>query len=633
MKRVIFVEHPDDCSAAEEAFGGESEQPLLIDCNSGVELGALPPGWKIKSELDYYNQIDLKSLSHVPQKDLRQYFDAPEIAEFFSMPPYSLTGLFVYEFGRALATAYKFTDLLRVIFQRETCDEFVAIESPVRRATRLRFDADDKFLGLLAPAVMESLKDSQPTLRLSILKTSPKTVQISKKNKGERFRPFLSQVLRSSFQIFQRIINFSFQITSRKRARIFFKGAPRLMFELMKKLKQDGKYSPVYYQPEFAPRLFFKLLAGGFEYKNLSRMETQDNIWMRKKNEFYAALERRGFFYYRGVNLLPVLRGKFDFLFETLLPKMAAELRTAERFLRHEKPAALIVDEENSVSSQCLLLASEKLSIPTFEYQHGAIYHYDLQNGLAKRYLLWGEFFKEKMNRELHMPRERMSVVGPLHLASLVSAVPEEETARKRGRLLKKISASAASGFILYATHSFNKGSRGGLHRVHMTYREVTALLTCLLESVSQTPEKHLVIKLHHEDKNVSFYRNFIESFGKGIRYSVIQNLPIHELIRCCDFIIAPPSTTVLEAILLGKPVLLTDFEEKRAVFPFAEWGAVSYARNPDEFARLYQELINSPQEIVAGQTAGRERILRDFADMQNALSGNAFLTAIGECV
>ncbi len=633
MKRIVLVEDSADCRVVGQALAGESDGLLVIHCNAGVDLGPLPGSWQLKSESDYYDRVDLQSLNTLPHRDLQGWLNLPEISVLFSEPPASLTSLFAYELGRAMGTAYKFADLLRAIIENETPDELVAVEWPASPASRLRFGAQDKFIGRLVPAVLESLNKEFSSLHLRILKPVLSAEELSNlRPRAGHLKRYPDFVLRAGLKKIQQALNALCRYRAGKRPRVMFKGAPRLVFGLMDRLKQDGQFNPVYYQPEIAPRLFFTLMRRGVEYKNLGvAAEPQTADWAARKKEFYAVAERQRLFSYRGVNLVPMLREKFDYLFDSLLAQMAAELRLAACFLEKEKPAAFIVDEENSVSSQCLLLAARNLSVATMEYQHGAIYHYQLQSRLAQRYLLWGDFFKDKLNRELQIPVEKIRVVGPVHLAPFCRKSEPARLDRQKSVLCKKLGISPDAGFILYATHSFNKGSRGGLHNVHMSRCEITDLLTCILKSISQTPEKHLVIKLHHEDHNVSFYREFMNSSGRGTRYSVVQSLSIYDLIRACDFLITPPSTTVLEAILMDKPVLLADFGAKRAVFPFGEWGAVSYARDAKEFARHYRELSLHPQEALKNQAAGREKILNDFVGMPQAISGEAFLSAMKE--
>lgn len=617
MKKIFFIENQNDFETV-RAFiktdtPGDSKK-IVINCNSGFKLNVQNDAtFEYREEGDYDGKIDKKELNFTPQNDLRKWFNDIELKKIFKISSYDLSSIFLYELTRGLTTSYKFADLLCAVIRNEVPDEVFTV--PEKKPTHnIRFTKNDKLIPALIDPVLESMKAEFPQIQSvkisSFITEEPKPLAFSLKS-------MFSSSVRFILEKIQIFINFKLNKTGNSRL-ILFKGAPRLIFPLMDKLKGNN-FKIAYFQYRIAPRLLKSLFNKKAQFWTLPKENSArfKPFWIEKKHIFDAVIENRKMFFYHDVNLRPLLADKFDFLFMELLPKLQDELGRVENLLKMKKPAAIILDEENSNSSMCLILTAQALGIPTLEYQHGAIYHYHLQNKAVDRYLLWGEFFNKKLQRELSVAAEKITVVGPIHLTSVVhstSHAPRWQKARPDDRL------------ILYTTHSFNKGSRGGLHNVHMTRNEAETILNAICKEMIQTPQTYLIVKLHPEDKNMAFYTEFLRSFSPSIRFTVVRDLSVYDLIHSADFLISPPSTTVLEAIILNKPVLLVDFEKKRSIFPFAEWQAVLSASNDEEFHFYFQELVKKPFEILKNQKEGRDKILQDYISWDEAKSASSFV-------
>jgi glycosyltransferase involved in cell wall biosynthesis len=75
----------------------------------------------------------------------------------------------------------------------------------------------------------------------------------------------------------------------------------------------------------------------------------------------------------------------------------------------------------------------------------------------------------------------------------------------------------------------------------------------------------------------------------------VVLNHPIEELFLVCDVFLAVATTTLLEAIILGKPVIVIQVSEKinRDVFSLVESGAAIGAKF-EELAEKVLEVLNN---------------------------------------
>ena len=103
----------------------------------------------------------------------------------------------------------------------------------------------------------------------------------------------------------------------------------------------------------------------------------------------------------------------------------------------------------------------------------------------------------------------------------------------------------------------------------------------------------HIVIKLHPGDRSNQAFHLLKDIYDiKNI--SILFKYDITNLIVACDCMIAEESTTVIEALLLDKPVICVNFEEKQFAVPFFEYEAVYKATNENELKTLLKQILNN---------------------------------------
>jgi CDP-glycerol glycerophosphotransferase (TagB/SpsB family) len=121
--------------------------------------------------------------------------------------------------------------------------------------------------------------------------------------------------------------------------------------------------------------------------------------------------------------------------------------------------------------------------------------------------------------------------------------------------------------------------------------------------------EVKIAVKFHpRHGRHV--YQSFCESrrekFGALMSFS--RNL--HELYIAADICISGYSTTVLEAMLYGKPSIVFDRYYKKEVIPYVGMGAAVGASDAGEMASAIGELINDPDAHLRLK-ANHERFIR----------------------
>ena len=129
-----------------------------------------------------------------------------------------------------------------------------------------------------------------------------------------------------------------------------------------------------------------------------------------------------------------------------------------------------------------------------------------------------------------------------------------------------------------------------------------------IIEAVEELPQCQLVIKTHPKE-SLSDYRTILNNLGKGTIPLLKDEYPIAELLFACDLLMTVSSTTALEAIILGKPVVTVNIVKALVVFPYVETGAAIGVSQKYELAPAIKKALYDPQ-YRQELARGRERLL-----------------------
>ena len=99
----------------------------------------------------------------------------------------------------------------------------------------------------------------------------------------------------------------------------------------------------------------------------------------------------------------------------------------------------------------------------------------------------------------------------------------------------------------------------------------------------------HLVIKIHPIE-NLEDYRKILAS--REIRVTLKKEIDLFDIINISDVIISSYSTTVLEACVLGKPVIILNIFGDPEYLPYVELGLATGVYNLERLADTVQAFL-----------------------------------------
>lgn len=212
--------------------------------------------------------------------------------------------------------------------------------------------------------------------------------------------------------------------------------------------------------------------------------------------------------------------------------------------------------------------------------------------------------------------RERILVIGsPLH--DWLYELRNEPTDKIKCEICSSLGWSVNYRLIVYCTEV-----------IHSIYGEdyLESVNKLLARAFQNLPaECRVVIKLHPREsvKSIAYFsRAFI-----GDRYRIVNDINIYRLLRVADLAIGHFSSTLLEAILLGTPVLSINVlgDQRRTLFSSSQ--DLVQIRSETEFTKIHDILYNTRFRDVA--KALLERWIKDNVGVINGHSSERIARVI----
>jgi alpha-2,8-polysialyltransferase (POLYST) len=299
-------------------------------------------------------------------------------------------------------------------------------------------------------------------------------------------------------------------------------------------------------------------------------------------------------FSFNGISLWDTLSVRFDLLSERL-PQRIRSIEAAKDILQKLEPRSVFLLYEKGPSAMTFIIAADELGVKTVGMQHGIIHErhpdYAITDLRSDRSVLgspiptvtvvFGEFYKKLLTEKLAYPQDRVIVAGnPTY-----DGAGRYSKQLDRKAILGRLNLDPARKMVLVAT------SMGQKKHGQPDYDVV--MIETLARSFANHDGVQVVIKLHpKEDETV--YRKIIEQNGAA-NFTILDH-PVEELILVCDVFLAVATTTILEAIVLEKPVIIFQHANK------LNWYASSLLENGAAAGAKNEELADRVMEILDGK-------------------------------
>lgn len=244
----------------------------------------------------------------------------------------------------------------------------------------------------------------------------------------------------------------------------------------------------------------------------------------------------------------------------------------------------MLVDEEFYGYGQIEIAAARKLGILTVGTQHGTIFPghliYTLPPGQVAGsptpdyFAAYGQFAKEVVSKHGSYPAERVWITGGPRFDRLINDRPNQQAARQRLGLQedKKI--------VLLATQ-FYPWFQNAAENLFQNARNRDNCVVCL--------------KTHPTDVPVDIYQKLaVQAGAENVLFFTDR---FDDLLAACDVLVSGSSTTLFEAILLGKRAICVNFSDEPDRYPYVESGGALPAGSAEEMRTALDQALSSENE------------------------------------
>lgn len=275
---------------------------------------------------------------------------------------------------------------------------------------------------------------------------------------------------------------------------------------------------------------------------------------------------------------------------------------TAQRILDSIQPRSVFLVAEYIYIHRALSQLARQRGIPVLALQHGifsesaAGYIFPSNTGamlhdrLPDHMLVWSTLFRDRLlNSSCGFREDGVVVVGS----------PRYDVFARAEALYDRISTLEAYGVtgrgpvVLWTT---------ALHDLSTNEQDIRSALRAMADCVAQIEGLTLIIKQHPGEP--THYDRLIRMTMDLPQDHIIlapKTADTSALIHACDLMVVRNSTTVVEAVLLDRPVITMDFGfEEDACSEYARTGATTDVREPGQLLSVMQRLLRDDSEQAA---------------------------------
>lgn len=290
---------------------------------------------------------------------------------------------------------------------------------------------------------------------------------------------------------------------------------------------------------------------------------------MEEAQRRFRGLFRRGdrarfpaYFCHLDVSFWPLIRSGVRLIFERYLPQCVGYLEIAQRALAGLQPRVVLGVHTKRAADQCFFRAARRRGIPVvlvstaFKADMERYTRFDYGDlNLADRLCVTGEAERRAIQSHLHEMDRAVIIGNPAldHLAARMEALPPADECR--AEVARALRIDPQRRWVVYTTGYIN-----------------TFMFAGVLDALTALPDTHLIVKVH-PGESASFYADRIPAALRERVAVTHTELDLHRLLRAADAVVSYVSTTILEAMMLERPVVTVNFSPQENPLPLADYG------------------------------------------------------------
>ena len=321
-------------------------------------------------------------------------------------------------------------------------------------------------------------------------------------------------------------------------------------------------------------------------------------------------------FILKGLSIWPLVKKK---IYEQIFLNFEGAVENIlafNKFLRRHRFDLITFDVDTMEFQKTLAFVASQLNVPTMVIQHGLagsqnqidskIYTIGFIPLSADKIAVWGKAAK---NWFVHhgISERRVIITGAPRFDKYIIM-------NRNNTLKLKIKKSVYQHFgikreknlILFTPNNQDFNIR--FTSLHLALLETENIYKCILNAIKEIPNSHLIIKLHPNDHYEYISSILIKNLGIE-NVSVVRKYNIEHLLISCDCQITTWSTTGLEGLLFGNPLICIKFRNRKYDVPYIEYDVAYEVSKCEDLPSTIKKVLNNPSALKINY----KKFLEDF--------------------
>lgn len=355
---------------------------------------------------------------------------------------------------------------------------------------------------------------------------------------------------------------------------------------------------------------------------NIQRISNR--IFNQLNNDWKNAIKNPSFktqFHYENISLWPLINRKIIYIINLEFKKLIKWILVMKKLLKNANINSVIFGCDVPERYMAMSLISSELKISTLAIQHGITGHFSGYVPSYSRYFAaWGKISQKKLIEWGKNPKE-IIITGCPRFDRIIRLNKNEILKKeKKNDVYRDFNIKKDRRLIVLAT---NYGVPQYRLNIEELNSEIIRSFKIVFEAIRNIPDIHLIIKFHYAENSTRFVSE-LANFYKLDNVSFIHNYNLVNLIIACDCFITGESTTVIEAMLVEKPVICLKFNEREYITPFFEYDTVYKASNSQELSNQINKAFINPILLK-----NRELFLKDYLYRLDGFSTRRIMSLI----
>lgn len=258
-------------------------------------------------------------------------------------------------------------------------------------------------------------------------------------------------------------------------------------------------------------------------------------------------------------------------------------------------PDILLVLTDSVPPCRIAAMVAKKSEIPSLLLLHSGIIspHYEYSEFVVDKIAVTGNFAKQILI-EKGVDEHKIVVTGRPIYDLLIQA----KKLFDKDEICNRLGLDPTKKIIVYTTEN-------------LPVNETKRLICLIGKTVKHLPEAQLVIKVHPSEFGLSLYKETIKDIG--INALIVRDANIFKILYISDIVITGFSSTALDAMVLGKPVITINLTGFKDPVPYVQSNAaIGVYYEKDLLKAIKMGLYDTA--IIKKLTDARNRFIYDHA-------------------